>query len=128
MSRGVNKVILVGNVGSDPELKHLPGGDKVVAEFRLATNRTWTDRNGAKQEDTQWHSIKAWSPLAEIIGEYVTKGRQLYIEGRIETRSWEDKATGAKRYATEIVANDMQMLGKPGETGLQPDDTDDLPF
>jgi len=126
MSRGVNRVTLIGNVGSDPELKHI-SDDKCVAEFRLATNRTWKDRSGAKQEDTQWHTIKAWSPLAEIIGEYVTKGRQLYIEGRIETRSWEDKATGAKRYATEIVANDMQMLGKPGETGSVVEG-DDLPF
>lgn len=126
MSRGVNRVTLIGNVGSDPELKHITE-DKVVAEFRLATNRTWKDRSGAKQEDTQWHTIKAWSPLAEIIGEYVTKGRQLYIEGRIETRSWDDKTTGAKRYATEIVANDMQMLGKPGEAGSVVEG-DDLPF
>ena len=113
--RGVNKVILIGNLGGDPELRSTPGGTS-VATFTLATNETWNDKDGAKQERTEWHRIVAWGRLAEICGQYLQKGRQVYIEGRLQTRSWEDKQ-GNQRKTTEIVARDMQMLGSRGEGG-----------
>ena len=107
--RGINKVILIGNLGGDPELRSTPGGTS-VASFTLATNESWTDKDGAKQERTEWHRVVAWSRLAEICGQYLRKGSQVYIEGRLQTREWEDKQ-GNKRKTTEIVARDMQMLG-----------------
>jgi single-strand DNA-binding protein len=110
--RGVNKVILIGNLGGDPELRQTPSGTS-VATFTLATNETWTDKDGQKQERTEWHRIVAWSKLAEICGQYLTKGKQVYIEGRLTTRSWEDKQ-GNQRKTTEIVAQNMQMLGGRG--------------
>jgi single-strand DNA-binding protein len=112
----VNKAILVGNLGSDPEVRYTPSG-RPVATFSIATNERWTDKNtGEKQERTEWHRIVAWGRLGEICGEYLSKGKQIYIEGRIQTRSWEDR-DGNKRYTTEIVAQTMQMLGRRGETG-----------
>ena len=105
----INKVILVGNVGKDPEIRHLDSG-VAVANFPLATSENYTAKNGDKVESTEWHNIVAWRGLAEVVEKYVTKGRQLYIEGKIKTRSWEDKE-GNKRYTTEIVADVMQMLG-----------------
>lgn len=105
----INKVILVGNVGKDPEIRHLDSG-VAVANFPLATSENYTAKNGDKVESTEWHNIVAWRGLAEVIEKYVTKGRQLYIEGKIKTRSWEDKE-GNKRYTTEVVADVMQMLG-----------------
>ncbi len=111
-SRGVNKVILIGNLGSDPELRQTPSGTS-VATFTLATNETWNDKEGQKQERTEWHRIVAWGRLAEICGQYLHKGRQVYIEGRLTTRSWEDKQ-GAQRKTTEVVAQNMQMLGSRG--------------
>ena len=111
--RGVNKVILIGRLGGDPELRSTPGGTS-VASFTLATNETWTDKDGTKQERTEWHRIVVWSRLAEICGQYLRKGSQVYIEGRLQTRSWEDKQ-GNQRKTTEIVARDMQMLGARSE-------------
>ncbi len=109
---GVNKVILVGRLGADPEVRYTPGG-AAVANFRMATSENWT-KDGEKQERTEWHRIVAFGKLGEICGEYLVKGKQVYIEGRIQTRSWEDR-DGNKRWTTEIVASSMQMLGSPGE-------------
>ncbi|MFH1502466.1 MAG: single-stranded DNA-binding protein [Candidatus Eisenbacteria bacterium] len=113
--RGVNKVILIGNLGGDPELRQTPSGTS-VATFTLATNETWNDKDGQKQERTEWHRIVAWSRLAEICGQYLRKGRQVYIEGRLQTRSWEDKQ-GNQRKTTEVIAQNMQMLGGRGPEG-----------
>ena len=138
---GVNKVILIGNLGKDPEVKYLES--KVpVANFTLATNSSWKDKDGNKQEQTEWHNIVLWRGLAELSEKYLHKGDQVYIEGRLKTRSWEDK-DNVKRYTTEIVAENMTMLSKrksgdsaAPETQEQsaapeiptPDPTDDLPF
>ena len=111
----VNKVILVGNLGRDPEMRHTQQG-RAVANFTIATNERWKDRDGQQQERTEWHRIVVWDRLAEICVEYLAKGRQVYIEGRLQTREWEDKE-GNKRYTTEIVASTMQMLGRRGEGG-----------
>ena len=105
----INKVILVGNVGKDPEIRHLDSG-VAVANFPMATSENYTAKNGDKVESTEWHNIVAWRGLAEVVEKYVTKGKQLYIEGKIKTRSWDDKE-GNKRYMTEVVADVMQMLG-----------------
>jgi len=107
---GINKVILVGRLGQDPEVRYTPDGT-AVANFSIATSEEWKDKNsGEKRERTEWHRIVAWRKLGEICGEYLSKGRQVYIEGRIQTRSWEDK-DGNKRYTTEIIASDVQFLG-----------------
>jgi single-strand DNA-binding protein len=112
----VNKAILVGRLGKDPEVRRTPGG-AAVARFSLATNETWTDRNGERQERTEWHNIVVWNKLAEICEQYLAKGKLIYIEGRIQTREYDDK-DGNKRRITEIVANEMKMLGsKEGERG-----------
>jgi single-strand DNA-binding protein len=108
----VNKVILIGNLGADPELRYTASG-MAVAKFSLATKESWT-KDGNKEERTEWHRIVAWGKLGEICGEYLAKGKPVYIEGRIQTRSWEDK-DGNKRYTTEIVAQNMQMLGSAGD-------------
>jgi single-strand DNA-binding protein len=105
----VNKVILVGNLGSDPEVRYTPSG-RAVANFSLATTERFTNKEGEKEERTEWHKIVAWARLGEICGEYLTKGSKVYIEGRLQTRNWEDR-DGNKRYTTEIVAQAMQMLG-----------------
>ncbi len=109
----VNKVILIGNLGADPEVRYTQN-NTAVANFRIATTDVWTDRDGAKQERTEWHNIVAWGRLGEICGQYLKKGKQVYVEGRLQTRQWEDR-DGGKRYTTEIVAGAMQMLGRPGE-------------
>jgi single-strand DNA-binding protein len=111
--RGVNKVILIGNLGRDPELRYLPNGDPVV-KFTLATGSRWKDKNGQLQERTDWHNIVAFRRQAEICNEYLKKGSPVYVEGRIQTRSWEDK-DGNKKYITEIIAQSVQMLGRKGE-------------
>lgn len=111
----VNKVILVGNLGKDPELRYTPSG-AAVATFSLATSERYKDRNGEMQDKTEWHNIVAWRQLAEICGKYLHKGKQVYIEGRIQTRSYDDK-DGNKRYITEIVADQMRMLGSRGDEG-----------
>ncbi len=113
MDRGsVNKAILVGNLGADPEIRYTSGGQG-VANFRIATNRVFNDRNGQRQEQTEWHNIVAWGKLAEICEKYLKKGSSVYIEGRIQTRSWDDQS-GQKRWTTEIVAQQMTMLGSGG--------------
>ena len=108
----VNKVILIGNLGADPETRYLPSGD-AVANIRVATTETWKDKGGEKQEHTEWHRIAFFGKLAEIAGEYLKKGSPVYIEGRIRTRKWQDKE-GQDRYSTEIVADRMQLLGSRG--------------
>lgn len=113
MARGtVNKVILIGRLGSDPELRYTPNGDP-VANFRIATNRVWKDQEGNQQERTEWHRIVAWRKLAERCGEFLRKGSHVYIEGRLETRSWEDK-NGNRRFVTEVITDRMQMLDAKG--------------
>ena len=111
----VNKVILVGNLGKDPEMRSTPGG-QTVANFTLATNEQWTDKGGQKQERTEWHRIVAWGKLAEMCQSYLSKGRQVYVEGRISTRQWDDK-DGNKRSTTEVVASQVVFLGGRGEGG-----------
>jgi single-strand DNA-binding protein len=108
----VNKVILIGNLGRDPEVRSTPSGQP-VASFTLATNRRWRDKNGQKQEQTEWHSIVVWGKQAEIAGQYLTKGKQIYLEGRLQTRSWDDRQSGEKKYKTEIVCDNFQMLSSP---------------
>lgn len=105
---GVNKVILIGNIGADPELRYTPNGS-AVSNFNIATNESWTDSSGERQERTEWHRIVVWGRLAEICNQYLRKGSKVYIEGRLQTRSWEGQ-DGQKRYTTEVVARDMQML------------------
>jgi single-strand DNA-binding protein len=114
MPKSVNKVILIGNLGKDPEIKYTSTGTP-VAKFSLATNEKYKDKSGQWQERTEWHNIIAWQRLAEIVGEYVKKGSKLYIEGRIQTNSWDDKESGQKKYRTEIVANDLVLLSGRGE-------------
>ena len=113
---GVNKVILVGNLGKDPEVRHLEGG-AVVANFPLATSESYKDRSGNRVEQTEWHSVVVWRGLAEVAEKYLKKGNQVYVEGKIRTRSWDDK-DGVKRYTTEIVADQMTMLGKKDENNM----------
>ena len=144
MARGVNKVILIGNCGADPEVKYMPNGNAVV-NITLATSENWKDKNTGQQVDkTEWHRVVFFSRLAEIVGEYVRKGAKIYIEGRLQTRSWEQD--GQKKYMTEVIADNITMLGSKGDTGgkqsepaqgggeppAAPDDTadedDDLPF
>ena len=126
----VNKVILIGRLGADPEIRYTADGQP-VANFRMATSGRWTDKNGQRQERTEWHRIVAFGKLAETCGEYLTKGRLVYIEGRLQTRSYEDR-DGIKRYVTEIVAQNMQMLGPKPDAGPAADDEpppeEDLPF
>jgi single-strand DNA-binding protein len=109
----VNKVILIGNLGRDPEVRSTPSGQS-VASFTLATNRKWKDKNGQKQEQTEWHQIVCWGRQAEVAGQYLTKGKQIYVEGRLQTRSRDDKQSGEKRYRTEVICDNFQMLGGRG--------------
>jgi single-strand DNA-binding protein len=145
MPKSVNKVILVGNVGADPEVKYTPSGIP-VGKFSLATNERFKNKSGEWQDRTEWHNIVAWQRLAEIVGEYVSKGSKVYIEGKLQTSSWEDQRSGEKKYRTEIVARDIVLLGlrengsskpEPGTNGEQrePDDAgsgeitdEDIPF
>lgn len=142
MAKSLNKVILIGYLGKDPELRYTSNGI-AVASFSIATNEAWKDQEGNLQERTEWHNIVAWRRLAEICGEYLKKGRRVYIEGKIQTRSYDDK-NGVKRYVTEVVADDLIMLdgsGASADTGAaqpqssmvqepkgQQEDKDDLPF
>jgi single-strand DNA-binding protein len=109
-SKSVNKVILIGNVGKDPDVKYTPSG-VAVAKFSLATNERYKDKSGEWQDRTEWHNLIAWQRLAEIAGEYVHQGSRLYVEGRLQTSSWEDKGSGEKKYRTEIVIRDITLLG-----------------
>jgi len=113
MARGVNKVIIVGNLGQDPEVKYMPSG-QAVCNISVATTDSWSDKaSGEKQEKTEWHRVVFFRRLAEIAGEYLHKGSQVYIEGRLQTRKWQDQS-GVEKYTTEIIANEMQMLGGRG--------------
>ncbi|MFZ3212106.1 MAG: single-stranded DNA-binding protein [Terriglobales bacterium] len=114
MAKSVNKVILIGNLGKDPEVKVTPSGTP-VAKFTLATNERYKDKSGQWQDRTEWHNLVAWQRTAEIIGEYVKKGSKVYVEGRLQTSSWDDKTTGEKKYRTEIIVNDLVLLGGRGD-------------
>jgi single-strand DNA-binding protein len=116
MAKSVNKVILVGNLGKDPEVKYTPSGTP-VAKLTVATNERFKDKNGEWQDRTEWHNVVLWTRLAEIAGEYLKKGNKVYIEGRLQTRSWDDKQTNQKKYMTEVIANDLVLLGGRGEGG-----------
>jgi single-strand DNA-binding protein len=115
MAKSLNKVMLIGNLGKDPELRYTTSG-VAVATFSLATNEQWKDQDGNAQERTEWHNIVAWKKLAEICGEWLKKGKKIYVEGRIQTRSYDDKNTGAKKYITEIVAENIIMLDGKGSS------------
>lgn len=119
MARGVNKVILIGNLGNDPDTRYTQGGS-AIANISLATTSSWTDKNtGDKQERTEWHRVVFFGRLAEIASEYLRKGSGVYVEGRLQTRKWQDQ-NGNDRYTTEVVANEMQMLGGRGDAGDSP--------
>jgi single-strand DNA-binding protein len=117
---GVNKVIVIGRLGNDPEVKTISGGN-TVARLSVATSENWTGKDGQKQERTEWHRIVVWGKLAELCGKYLSKGRQVYVEGRLQTRSWEDPQ-GQKKYSTEIVANTVQFLGSGTGAGAARND------
>lgn len=112
----VNKVMLVGNLGRDPEMRALPSGQQ-VANFSLATSRRYKDRDGNRKDETEWHNIVVFGKQAEIAGQYLTKGKMVFVEGRIQTRSWDDKESGKKQYKTEIICDNFQMLGSKGDGG-----------
>jgi len=112
--KSVNKVILIGNLGKDPEVKFTPQGTP-VAKFTLATNERFKDKDGNWQDRTEWHNVTAWARTAEIVGEYLKKGSKCYVEGSLRTHSWDDKTSGQKKYMTEIVVNDLVLLGGRGE-------------
>jgi single-strand DNA-binding protein len=116
----LNKVFLIGNLGRDPEVRSTPSGQP-VANFTLATSRRWKDKSGQRQEQTEWHNIVVWGKQAEIAGQYLTKGKQIFVEGRLQTRSWEDKTSGEKKYRTEVVCDNFQMLGQRGGGGADMD-------
>jgi single-strand DNA-binding protein len=116
----VNKVILVGNLGNDPELRYTPGG-QAVCDLRIATTESFTNKAGEKQENTEWHTVVVWNKQAENCSKYLSKGRQVYVEGRLRTRTWDDKETGKKNYKTEIVAQIVQFLGGAGDRGERGD-------
>ena len=123
MARGINKAIIVGNLGRDPEVRYTANGN-AIANITVATTESWKDKqSGERQEKTEWHRVVFFGRLAEVAGEYLKKGAQVYIEGRLQTRKWEDKS-GQERYTTEIVANEMQMLGSRGD-GASRDSDDD---
>ena len=114
--KSVNKVILIGNLGKDPEVKYTPQGTP-VAKLTVATNERFKDKSGEWQDRTEWHNVVLWQRLAEIAGEYLKKGGKVYIEGRLQTRSWDDKTSGQKKYMTEVVGSDLVLLGGRGEGG-----------
>jgi single-strand DNA-binding protein len=133
--KSLNKVQLIGHLGKNPEVRYTTNGS-AVANFTMATNEAWTGKDGQKNERAEWHNIVAWGKLGEICGEYLTKGKQVYIEGRLTTRSWEDR-DGNKRYTTEVKADNMIMLGSPGSSGGSQESVpaennspieDDIPF
>jgi single-strand DNA-binding protein len=118
MAKSVNKVILIGNLGKDPEVKYSPSG-MAVARFTLATNERYKDKEGNWQDRTEWHNLVAFQRTAEIVGEYLKKGRSCYVEGKLQTSSWDDKESGQKKYRTEVIVNDLVLLGggREGEGG-----------
>ncbi len=121
----VNKVIILGRLGQDPELKYTPGG-MAVCNFTVATSESWADKAGQKQERTEWHRIVVWGKLAELCNQYLTKGRQAFIEGSLQTRSWDDKS-GQKRYTTEINAKTVQFIGGQASTGAEKNNSQSTP-
>lgn len=141
----LNKVLLIGNLGKDPETRYLPSGG-AVCNFSIATTETWKDKDGQKQERTEWHNITMYGKLSEIAAQYLKKGSSVYLEGKLQTRKWQDKTTGADRYSTEIICDQMQMLGgkdrsesasgnqqsqqrqQPANKPSQNDFEDDIPF
>lgn len=127
MARGINKVILIGNLGADPDTRHTAGGN-AVTNLSVATSESWRDRQtGEQKENTEWHKVVLFGKLGEIAGEYLRKGSKVYLEGRLQTRKWQDR-DGNDRWTTEIVANEMQMLdGRPGSGGSSPYDRDEDP-
>jgi len=124
MARDLNKVMIIGRLGADPELRHTSSGSPVTT-FRVAAGRQWRDGAGEAREETEWFSVVAWNKLAEICSQYLTKGSRVYLEGRLQTRSWEDQQSGQTRYRTEVIANDMIILD--GREGRPARDDDDLP-
>jgi len=130
MSRGLNKVMIIGRLGRDPEMRYTPSG-RPVTTFSLATSRTWNTSDGERRTETEWFNVVAWGSLAEICKQYLNKGQQVYIEGRLQTRHWED-SEGTKHSSTEIVANEMIILGDRRETNnsidLEADTEDEFPF
>ncbi len=131
MSRGLNKVMIIGNLGREPEMRYTPSG-RPVTTFSVATSRTWNTSEGEKHVETEWFNVVAWSNLAEICKQYLTKGQQVYIEGRLQTRHWDDQE-GNKHTSVEIVANEMIILGErrePGEAAAEPDlaEEEEFPF
>ena len=110
MARGLNKVLVIGNLGRDPEMRYMPSG-RPVTSFSVATSRSWTNADGERREETEWFNVVAWGNLAEICKQHLHKGQQVYVEGRLQTRSWED-SEGKKRFRTELVANEMILLGE----------------
>lgn len=129
MSRGLNKVMIIGNLGREPEMRYTPSG-RPVTTFSVATSRTWNTSEGEKHVETEWFNVVAWSNLAEICKQYLTKGQQVYIEGRLQTRHWEDQE-GNKHTSVEIVANEMIILGErreTGEAGAEPESIEEEEF
>jgi single-strand DNA-binding protein len=129
MSRGLNKVMIIGNLGRDPEMRYTPSG-KPVTTFSVATSRTWSTSDGEKREETEWFNVVAWSSLAEICKQYLAKGQQVYIEGRLQTRHWDDQE-GNKHTSVEIVANEMIILSErreSGESSTEAESIDDEEF
>ncbi len=129
MARGLNKVILIGNLGRDPEMRYTPSGKPVTA-FSLAVNRSWTTADGGRRDETEWFNVVAWSELAEVCNKFLRKGERVYIEGRLQTRSWESP-DGQKHSRTEVVANELLMLdGRPREDEAAPGEVpgDEIPF
>jgi single-strand DNA-binding protein len=116
MSDGLNRVLLIGNLGQDPELRYTQGGQAIL-NLRIATNESYVNRDGERQEKTEWHTVIVWGKRGEALGKILSKGRQIFVEGRLQTRSWEDKQGAGKRYATEVVANDVILLGGAGRGG-----------
>lgn len=119
MGRGLNKVMIIGRMGRDPEMRYTPSG-RPVTTFTIATSRTWNTSEGERRTETEWFNVVAWGNLAEICKQYLVKGQQVYVEGRLQSRQWEDNE-GAKHYATEIVANEMIMLGDRRENNTSPE-------
>jgi single-strand DNA-binding protein len=118
MAKDLNKVMLTGHLGADPEMRFTPQGSAVTT-FRVASNRAWKSNDGAQHDDTEWCSVVAWDKLAEICNQYLTKGTRVYVEGRLQTRSWDDKNTNEKRYRTEVIAQDMIILSARGDRSPQ---------
>lgn len=131
MSKGLNKVMIIGHLGRDPELRYVPSG-RPVSSFSVATTRGWTNANGERREETEWFNVVAWGQLAEMCKQYLRKGQQVYIEGRLQTRGWEDRE-GKKHFRTELVAQEMIMLGSGSPEGTQSspayeEEEEDFPF